>query len=464
MLTKRLAEFVINTQAVPTPAMSAAADALIDTVGVALAGTLEESSEIVQRWIQETAAKPVVTLWGTHLRSSAADAAFANGIASHALDFDDSLPTLRGHPSTTLAPAVFAAAEASGATGKATLEAFSIGVEIAGILGKAVGAGHYVRGWHTTSTIGVFSATAAAARLFGLTVKQLQNAWGIAASETSGLVCNFGTMTKPFHAGHAARSAVVAATLARAGFTANPDVFDGKESFFHTYAGDDAQKLEDLVKDLGKQWQILEPGIYVKRWPCCYCNHRALGGLQLMVAEHGLQLDDIQTVQVGFLPGSDNALVSEDPQTGLSGKFSIEYCVAALLIDGKVTLDSFTDAMVQRSEIRKVMKKVHRVRIEAKGLFSGVVGYTDLTVVTSKGEFKKRVDNVPGSPEWPMTKTDRADKFFDSAGRVLGLKGATQLFEALNECATFNELREIIKLTVPDTVNPKQPTEKRVSV
>ena len=110
------------------------------------------------------------------------------------------------------------------------------------------------------------------------------------------------------------------------------------------------------------------------------------------------------------------------------------------------------------------MKKVHRVRIEAKGLFSGVVGYTDLTVVTSKGEFKKRVDNVPGSPEWPMTKTDRADKFFDSAGRVLGLKGATQLFEALNECATFNELREIIKLTVPDTVNPKQPTEKRVSV
>ncbi len=464
MLTKRLAQFVIDTKAVPTLAMSAAVDALIDTVGVALAGSLEECSEIVQRWIQETGAKPVIPVWGTHLLSSAADAAFANGIASHALDFDDSLPTLRGHPSTTLAPTVFAAAEAAGASGKETLEAFAIGVEIAGILGKAVGAGHYVRGWHTTSTIGVFSATAAAARLLGLTVEQLQNAWGIAASETSGLVRNFGTMTKPFHAGHAARSAVVAATLARAGFTANPDIFEGKESFFYTYAGDDAQKLEELVQGLGKQWQILEPGIYVKRWPCCYCNHRALGGLQKMMAEHGLQVDDIQSVQVGFLPGSDNALVSEDPQTGLSGKFSIEYCVAALLVDGKVTLDSFTDAMVQRPKVREVMKKVHRVRIEAKGLFSGVVGYTDLTVTTSKGQLEKRIDRVPGSPEWPMTKADRSEKFLDSAGRVLGINGAKKLFDALNNCAKFEKFQEITKLTVPDSSHAERSSEKKISV
>jgi len=460
MLTKRLAQFVIETKTVPVSAMTAAADALIDTVGVALAGSLEEASEIVQRWVQETGAKSAVPLWGTHLSSSAADAAFANGIASHALDFDDSLPTLRGHPSTTLAPAVFAAAESADASGKAALEAFAIGVEIAGILGKAVGAGHYVRGWHTTSTIGVFSATAAAARLLGLTVEQLQNAWGIAASETSGLVRNFGTMTKPFHAGHAARSAVIAATLARAGFTANPDIFEGKESFFYTYAGDDAQNLGDLVQNLGKQWQILEPGIYVKRWPCCYCNHRALGGLQEMVAEHGLRVDDIQSVQVGFLPGSDNALVSEDPQTGLSGKFSIEYCVAALFLDGKVTLDSFTDAMVQRPKVRDVMKKVHRVRIEAAGLFSGVVGYTDLTVTTSKRQFQKRVDRVPGSPEWPMTKADRSEKFLDSAGRVLGINGAKKLFEALSNCASAKEIREVTRLMIPDSSTTGTPSTR----
>ncbi len=458
MLTERLAKLVLETREIPDAAVSAAKDAFVDTLGVALAGSLEECAEIAQRWVQQQGSASVAPIWGTHVKSSALDAAFANGIASHALDFDDSLPTLRGHPSATLVPAILATGEMSAISGKAALEAFVIGVEVAGILGKAVGTGHYLRGWHTTATIGLMAATAAVARLLNLNSLQLQCAWGIAASETSGLVGNFGTMTKPFHAGHAARSALVAATLARSGFTANSAIFEGKHSFFDTYAGDDGEKLESLLPHFASSWQILSPSIYVKRWPCCYCNHRPVGGLFRLVSKHQIKVDEIKLIRIGFLPGSDEALVSEDPHTGLEGKFSIEYCAAATLLDGKLGLDSFTDAMVQRPEIRVLMKKVRRERIEAEGVYSGVVGYSDVSVETTRGNFDMRVEETPGSPKWPMTATDRSEKFLDCAARVLGSPAAKSLLGILDAMAAQSDLRAVSRLTSPDAATSARKT------
>ena len=451
MLTQRFARSVLETRDIPAEALGAARDALLDTLACALAGSLEHTAEIVQRWLQEAGARPAVSVWGTPLAGSATDAAFANGIASHALDFDDSLPTLRGHPSATIVPASIAAGELAGASGKRVLEAIATGVEVAGIVGQALGAGHYMRGWHTTATAGTLAATAAAARVLGLTVEQLQQAWGLAASQAAGLVRNFGTMTKPFHAGNAARSALTAVTLARAGFTASTEIFEGKNSYFDTYGGAEREPLEKLLAAFGKPWQIVKPGIYVKRWPCCYCNHRPVAGLLQLMKEHQIKADEVNVVHIGFLPGSDEALICTDPHTGLEGKFSIEYCAAATLLDGRLTLDTFTDAMVQRPAIRPLMKKVRRDRVEAKGVYSGVVGYTDVMLETTRGNFQTRINHAPGSPESPMTANDRAEKFMDCAGRVLGETGARRLLELGQRCADLGDIRELARATVPSS-------------
>jgi 2-methylcitrate dehydratase PrpD len=318
-------------------------------------------------------------------------------------------------------------------------------------LGRALGAGHYLRGWHTTATIGAFSSTAVAARLWGLSTEQLQAAWGLAASQVSGLVCNFGTMTKSFHAGHAARTAVLSAWMAKHGFTANTSIFDGEHGFFSTYGGDDAQPLKEGLQRLGKPWEMAEPGIYVKRWPCCYCNHRPVGGMLKLIAQHGIRADEVESVEIGFLPGSDTALVSDNPTTGLEGKFSIEYVTAALFNDGKLTIDTFTDPMVMRPEIRAFLPKVKRQRIDAKGTFSGVVGYTDVAVQTKRGRFTIREEHAPGSPQAPMTASDRVEKFMDCAGRILGERGAKSLLDQLDRLETVSNVARLVADTAPQS-------------
>lgn len=455
MLTKQLAEFVINTREsdVPPDVLDGARDALVDTLGCALAGSLDECSEIAQRWVRETGARAQSTVVGTPLSTSPAEAAFANGLASHALDFDDSLTNLRGHPTAPMLGAGLAVGEVAnagkGASGKAVLAAMAIGLEVGGKIGPALGAGHYMKGWHSTATVGVFSTTAVAARLWGLTVEQLQTAWGIAASEASGLIRNFGTMTKPFHAGHAARSAVTAAWLAKNGFTADTQIFDGKNNFFNTYAGADAVALDTTLAHLGKPWEMLIPGIYVKRFPCCYCNHRPVGGMFELIKEHHIKADEVTKVRIGFLPGADTPLIHHDPHTGLEGKFSMEYNAAATLLDGKLTMETFTDAMVQRPQIRAFMPKVERFYIPSEKFYSGTTGYNDIEIETTRGTFKLHIDRVPGSPAWPMTSTDRAEKFLDCAGRVLGSVGAKKLFDTAERCGQLANIAELTRATVP---------------
>lgn len=450
-LTQRLARFVIETPAaaIPQEVLAGACDAVTDTIGVALAGTLEQGSELAARWVRELGARPQATVWGHDLDTSPAEAAFANGIFAHALDFDDSLPSLRGHPSATMVPAALAVGEVAHAPGEAVLAAYALGLEVAGKLGAAIGHGHYLRGWHTTATVGTLASTAVAARLWGLDAAGLARAWGIAASQVAGLIRNFGTMVKPFHAGHTARGAVLSAWMARHGFTADSAIFDGKDDFFATYGGADGAPLPGLLERLGSPWEMREPGIYVKRWPCCYCNHRPVGGLLELIARHAIRPEEVTAVAIGFLPGSDTALVSHDPRTGLEGKFSIEYAIAATLLDRRLTLETFTDAMVQRPAARELMARVRRYRIESDKVYSGVVGYTDVAVETARGRHEIRVDRAPGSPAWPMTPSDRVEKFMDCAGRVLGEPAARRLFELARNCATLPDIRQLLRATVP---------------
>ncbi|MCE2946647.1 MAG: MmgE/PrpD family protein [bacterium] len=449
-----MARFVVETAEVPQAVLHGARIAIADALACGLAGTLDEGSAIARRWVAESGGKPQATVWGSTLRATPADAALANGMFVHALDFDDTLPTQRGHPSSTLVPAVLAVAEATGASGREALGAYVLGLEVAGVVGRALGNGHYLRGWHPTSTAGVFAATAAAARLYRLDAGQLCSAWGIAASQASGHTRNFGTMTKPFHAGLAARGAVMSTWLARQGFTGDADIFGGRKSFLATYAGDDGRPFASLVEELGSRWALVDPGINYKRWPCCSCNHRPIGGLLEMLAEHRIATDEVEAVSVGFPPGSDDALKYDDPRTGAEGKFSIQYSIAATLLDRRITLETYTDAMLARPEARQLMQKVRRYRIPDDKVYSGTVGYNDLELVTRRGTFRRRVDRSPGSSEWPMSEADHEEKFLDCASRVLGAEGARRLLQLAGRTDGLPRAAALAEATVPAGSEP----------
>jgi 2-methylcitrate dehydratase PrpD len=463
MITRALSRFVVETRTkdIPDAVLAAARDALFDTLGVALAGTAEPVADLAVRWVQETGARPQATVWGRVLAASAAEAAFANGVCAHALDFDDSHPGARGHASASLVPTAVAAGESVGASGRDVLAAYAVGLEVAGKIGRAFGPGHLQRGWHPTATVGLLASTATAARLFALDASQLEFAWGVAGSQVSGLVRNFGTMTKPFHAGHAARGGILSVWMAKRGFTAADNIFDGEGGIFAVYAGADGAPADATVASLGTRWEILDPGNYVKRWPCCYSNHRPLAGLQTLIEQHGLHAGDIAEVAVGFLPGGDDALVSRDPRTGLEGKFSIEYVTAATLLDGSIRLGTFTDAMVQRAPVRAMMEKVRRFRIPDDKVYSGIAGYNDVAVTTPRGRFALRADLVPGSPAWPMTAQDRTAKFKDCVEPILGSAGTTRLLECIERSIELADIRELARATIPDRNRPERDTDIR---
>lgn len=252
-----------------------------------------------------------------------------------------------------------------------------------------------------------------AGRLLGLDASTMRHAFGLAASDSSGMVRNFGTMAKSVQVGRAARAGLTAAQAAAEGITADNSILDGAGGFADLYAAEGG--LTEAA-----EWAILNPGIFVKRWPCCYANHRALAGIFDLVAKNNIAPGDVRKIRVGFLPDADKALVHVAPKGGLEAKFSIEYCAAAAVIDGRVTLDSFTDAAVARSDVRDMMARVERFAMPGEGSFSGVHGWTDVEIVTQSGRFETTVRATPGSPDAPMTEADRRDKFFGCVEPLLG--------------------------------------------
>jgi 2-methylcitrate dehydratase PrpD len=441
--TLALARFVVDTRDVPSPVLAAMQDALVDTLACGLAGAYEPCVEIATGCIESDFA--VASVWGTQRLVAAGGAAFINGIAAHALDFDDTLASMRGHSSVTTVPAALAIGEKVGASGHDVLVALAMGLEVAGKLGRVLGHGHYLRGWHSTATVGPFAAAAVAARLLGHDAAQLCDAWGLAAAQAAGLVRNFGTMAKPFQAGHAARAGVFAAALAGSGMTADRAIFDSPHGFLETYAAD-GPKLDELLPLLGERWEALDPGLNVKRWPCCYASHRALGGLMSMLNEFAIGGDDVVEVTIGFPPGSDEPLIYTEPRTGLEAKFSIEYPVAALLLDGKLNLASFTDQMVCRPEAREMMRRVRRVPLADSGTFSGTIGYTDVEIRTRSGSWSQRISKAPGSREWPVDAAERQAKFFDCAANVLSAERARDVLGVLGDMNAIQDIRELTRM------------------
>ena len=448
-ITQRLAEFVACSPAgnIPAEAREQARRAFLDTLGVTLAGSREDAGRIAAEIAREQGGVEDASVLGHCFRAPASEAALVNGTSAHALDFDDVSMSMRGHPSVPLVPAVLAFGEKLESSGREVIDAFILGFEVECKIGRLIGAPHYALGWHPTATFGSLGAAAACARLLRLDPGRTRMALGIAASLASGARRNFGSMTKPLHAGWAARNGVVAATLASRGFTADDEALEAPDGWLSAASGG-APVDPAPINRLGVPWEIVSPGIAVKLYPCCYFTHLAIDAslqIQPEVAPHSEQ---VETVRLSVSPGTMMVLRKEPPQSGLEGKFSMEYCVATALADGEVTLDSFADEAVERPAVREVM---NRVRVTEDGPPSNAaiggsavveIVFRDRDPVTSP-----RAKVPRGAPQNPLSWAQLADKFRACATPVLDpgqIERAIGLVEAMDDLKNIRELTETL--------------------
>ncbi|HYB70559.1 MAG TPA: MmgE/PrpD family protein, partial [Candidatus Bathyarchaeia archaeon] len=427
-------------------AVDAARRAVLDCLGVMLAGASEPAARILQRVAQAEGGLPLCTIVGTGRRTGAVWAALCNGTAAHALDYDDTNFALMGHPSAPVLSAALAAGELTLADGRALLHAFLLGFEVETTLAEVINPPHYEHGWHATCTLGTLGAAAAASRLLGLDAVQTRHALAVAASQSSGLKENFGTMTKPFHAGHAARSGVLSALMAREGWTASEHALEGPQGFFAVLGA--SRRVLEPLGTLGAPWKILTTGVAVKPYPSCACTHSIIDGALELRRVHGIRADQIEEMTIGVGPGVPRILIHSRPRTGLEGKFSAEFAAAAALADGRVGIATFQDARAQDPELRRLMERIRVVVDPAIPGDSERHMWTRLTVKCADGR-AARIDPrpVPGHPANPLSLEALREKFAECAGLVLPadrVDSVAQMVESLDGCPDLRSLTAIL--------------------
>jgi 2-methylcitrate dehydratase PrpD len=441
---QRLAGFAVGTPAedIPSASVVTARTAIIDTVGCALAAVREPLGVRLLALLDQDNGYGDAAVLGSGRRAGVADAAMVNSALAHGLDLDDFDKI--GHVSSMVVPAVLASAEKRGASGREVLDAYIIGMEVLSHLAAGVTKVKRVGGIHATAAFGVLAATAAVARLERLTVEQTVTAFGIAASTPSGIPENFGTFTASLHAGFAARSAVQAARLAAGGWTATPDAIEGPTGWGVTFFGPGLFDTAKMTADLGSVWYTTTPR-GVRRYPCCLSNTSAVDSLLALRAEHGFTAEDVQSVIVRNIPPASNIMRYGVPDDAYAGKFSIVHTLAAALIDGAVTLDSFKPPMLERADYRAAVGLISpRVLAEWETRSAGPG--MPVTVVLKDGREFSRTSPGPLSPSYAhLTGEEIKAKFLAGAARSLGPEQAELCLDAWSGLAEADDVTGLVK-------------------
>ena len=379
---------------------------------------------------------------GTFHRLRVTDAAFVNGIACHALDFDDThVPTIL-HPTTPLYAAGAALAEWRGSRGIDLLAAHSLGYELAARVSNALYPEHYDAGWHMTGTTGALASAAVAIRLLRLTGATATHCLSIAATQAAGHREQFGTMTKPFHAGHAAQAGVWAGLLAAGGFTGAPDPLQGRRGMFAVMSS--ASTPADLVDGLGQQWQIFDNG--VKPYACGVVIHPAVDAVRDLAVRKGLTAERIDKISLRVHPLVQELTGKTDPRTGLEGKFSVTFACAIALLDGRAGEAEFSDTAVHRADVRALMARIEVVPDpEVPHTQAGA------TALTVDGESVDTwVDHARGTPGNRLTDDELKEKFHGLADNVIGRERAERLADAAFSLKTTGGVEAMLELTTPE--------------
>ena len=424
-LTAHTADFVVKTryQDLPPEVIELGKKSILDGIGLALAGSRAESALLVHQYLDSLGCnRPDAAVLGTAKRYPVRFAALANGIAIHADDFDDTqlavekdrVYGLLTHPTVSVLPPLLAHSETAPVTdpitGKAWMLAYHIGLEVETKLAEAISPRSYEDGFHTTGICGVFGSTAALAKVRALTAEQFGRAMGIAAAHSAGLRENFGTMTKPFTAGHAAQSGVIAVDLAQLGWTAADAILEAERGFFHAYGG--SYNPDAYMNKLGNPWTFATPGVSIKPFPSGSLTHPGMTEMLDLIRANDLKPEDVDTVDVGANHNNVNALMRHHPTTGLEAKFSMEYCMAVLLVHRKAGLAEFTNAAVNEPEVQAMLQRVN-FHIDAEAEAAGYDKMTTIVRIHLKNRrvISGRADFGKGSPVNPMSYDEVAEKF-----------------------------------------------------
>ena len=437
-----LARFVTESPSsrIPPAALTRAKHALIDVLGVTIAGSVEPVAKIIAQHVEATSRGNATVIVGG-ARVSAADAALANGTAGHALDFDDSNFVLGGHPTVAIMPALLAIAEEQRKNGREVLDAYVIGFEIATRLANAVHFEHYEKGWHPSATLGVFGATAAVARLLRLDTEHVLNALALAASMASGIKANFGSMAKPLQVGHASSKGVLCAQLAAAGLTANPAALEGKQGFFEVYNGAGHYRAE-AASQFGDELEIMKSGLKFKKYPSCGSTHAPIDAALDLLRERGVRAEDVDSVTIAMNQRRITHVDRPKVTNGLEGKFSIQYTLAAALADGAISLRHFNDDVVARPELQQLVARVRPVGVS--GLES-LSQQCELTVKLKDGSSRTvRRDDAEGRGSDEFVRY-LAPKFIDCVEQAYSREHAEALFRDLDAFETLADIAPLMR-------------------
>jgi 2-methylcitrate dehydratase PrpD len=415
------------------------ARAFVDCLGCGLAGSEQPEAAISGGWVETMGGASESSLVGRGgTKVPAANAALANAVVAHALDYDDFALMRMMHPSVVLVPVVLALGERERASGLDAVLAYVAGYEVTARVCAQLNPDHYARGWHSTSTVGVLGAAAAAARMLRLDADGVATAVAIAASSAGGLRENFGTMVKPLHAGNAAYHGVAAAELAARGFTAGPSILDGPRGFPAVYRNlaEPSLAAEDFSLD---RLELASGGITFKRYTCCGAIHSAIDALLELREEHGLRPEDVARMRCGVHPRSPEILIHHVAATPEQGRFSVEYSLAVALTDGDAGVAQYTEERLADPTVQELSRRVEVYVDEALGAdepAESAISNTVVAVETTGGAtFERRV-----KPHRPLTWDELERKFRSCASVALDAGAAEQAFSLAAGLAELDDV------------------------
>jgi 2-methylcitrate dehydratase PrpD len=420
---------------------------ILDTLGAALVGVSTDTAAIAFDYCKRVGHSEESAIWGTHLRSSVPMAAFANGLLGHAIDFDDWDAFIHaGHPTCMVAAAALSLGEVIGSSGKDLLKAYALGIEI---LTKIAANAPNVqdRGFHSTPVFGSIGATIACSSLMQLNPEKIKAALGIAASGAGAIHRQQGSMVKPFHAANAARNGVEAALLAEKGFTADAAIIEAPRGFCDTFFGPGTCDYAKMIANLGKHYFLESPGLGLKLHPCSAPQFLAADAALHLKREHNIRFTDVVKMEVSIPPLRYQRHYHPEVKTGLRGKFAINYVVALAFLDGKLEIDTFTDAKANESQVQDALRKV-QVTVDETIPEPGP--YCPVSVELKDGSrFTYTARIAKGHPENPMTEEEVLDKFRSNAKQVLAPQKSEAVIARMRNLETVANVKELVALLTP---------------